>query len=148
MNANGIEQVCPEDEAWMDEFSHLIHTVDMFDDDCDYDKEMVEYDERDFEDHDVEEDANEEFDSGVMSEADFAEQLLMAEEGDKASKMRIVWDTQDPNDIGPAWKTEFESGTLNVTGWNDGKFHDLEDWFDGDGAYLGMRNNVHPIFEF
>lgn len=66
----------------------------------------------------------------------------------------IYWDSQDPANVGPAYRVgtapHQESGALEFAGWSSDEGtddYDLGAFFDGDGGYLGPDSmGVHPTF--
>lgn len=78
------------------------------------------------------------------------EELVLAAAGNP-SQVELYWDKQDQNNPGPAYRylDGSESGPCDVTGWSDAcrPRVSIEDYFDGDGKYLGPDSEgVYPIF--
>lgn len=70
------------------------------------------------------------------------------------SEATIYWDTQDPNNTGPAFRCGDTSGALEFHSWQqyNGLTTDhiegycVADYFDHDGRYLGLDvGGVYPI---
>lgn len=60
----------------------------------------------------------------------------------------LYWDKQDASNEGPAYRTESESGALELLRWEgDAQGMNVEDYFRGpDGAYLGPdADGVYPV---
>lgn len=80
----------------------------------------------------------------------FDKQLNDAAAG-KPSSITIYWDSQDSENIGPAYRGKSESGPLHFDRWSNGKPHiagyNYGDYFDAAGCYLGPDDyGVYPIF--
>lgn len=69
----------------------------------------------------------------------------------------IYWDKQDPDNVGPAWRTADDSGAMEFVRWTAAdprnaasdvvEGYSLESYFGGpDGAYLGPdQHGVYPV---
>lgn len=77
-----------------------------------------------------------------------AELIEAALKDSTTSGITLYWDTQDPSNVGPAYRTADESGALELLRWEgDATGMNVEDFFRGpDGAYLGPdQDGVHPV---
>ena len=69
-----------------------------------------------------------------------------------ASEVTLYWDTQDPNAVGPAYRTGDDCGPLEFFGFvgaDDKTLYTLESFFGGpDQTYLGPdQDGVYPELE-
>ena len=81
-----------------------------------------------------------------MSEA---KEILKAVKNEE-SKITIYWDEQDPANVGAAYRYRdgSDSGPLEFVRWSEPVEYELENYFDGDGRYIGPdQHGVYPIFE-
>ena len=84
-----------------------------------------------------------------MNDQDMIDAVLA---GERIDGVTIYWDSSDPQNVGPAYRIEradgrSASGSLNFGCWSadgcDG--YQLEDYFDGNGAYRGPdADGVYP----
>jgi hypothetical protein len=73
--------------------------------------------------------------------------------GEAVPCLTLYYDTQDPADPGPAYRTAEEGGALELCGWGgpaDGtedSSYRIGEFFGDDGAYRGPDNEgVYPLF--
>lgn len=84
------------------------------------------------------------------------QQIEAACKGEK-STATLYWDSQDPRNVGPAYRCGDESGSLTVEGWqhingnppadDEIQGYNIADYFTGpDGAYRGPDSDgIYPI---
>lgn len=62
----------------------------------------------------------------------------------------VYWDSKDPANPGPAYRTADGSGPLEFEKWStdiEADGYNIGDFFDKDGCYLGPdQHGIYPIF--